>query len=579
LFVSGEQALSPRRFDFASQTPEEFEELCFDVVRLQFPNAVRLGAPDHGLDCLVGTPEGAADRGWQAKRFTGNISWSQCRQSLERAITRHNPRHVTFCFARDLTAQQHELFARNLAAAHTERTIDYWGASELAARLNTEEGRLVARRFFGDPRGDADRLARAVRGGGSLDTVEDVLERQSALGEHLAGQDPYFFYQTSVRESDAPDTPPAPGTAVSLERLREGIVARIDVQPRTPDALVAHGPAGRLIFPDDDDGQRALEEFQRLRERGGQLELDRGIRIAFDRLPPGLASAVRDYDDPMGGKVIVTQRGAGALDVIVRARKDTEVVAEFALSLEPDGMRGADGEAVVRGRFGGLEVAIRLWPPDSSKGASLTWRYASDRSPAAQQRDALRFVTAVTHGAIVEVASSDDGRVVMSMRADETERDPWVEQMLHLFETLVHVEAMNGIVFDVPPEFDESTVRTLLEARRMLTDRGAAVSWRDFTLVIRPEALSKLVSGGPLFITEEVEAHILGRDVRIGRRELEFTEYRVGSTEPLGDDADADLRVTFVPADGESQTIWMRLVPADDPDVFQSSSESRDNTR
>jgi hypothetical protein len=564
--VSGDRAIGPRTFDFGSLSPDQFEDLCFGVVRLEFPDAVRLAGPDHGLDSMLSSDlEGRAPRGWQAKRFTGSVSWPQCRESLRRAIEHHDPRHLTFCFARDLTAPQHRLFVRHLVEPHLERKVDYWGASELTARLNTHLGLVVARRFFGDPVGDVDRIARAVRAGGDIRGAGDVLERQSAIGEFLAGQDPYFFYQTSVREQDAPEAPSAPGTAVRLERIRDGIAARIDVQPRTSDALSTHGPAGRLLFSDDDEGIRARKAFRRFRERGGRLELNEGVSFAMDRVPPGLADVVDKLGEPIPGRIVVEQLGAGVWPVVLRARPahSDGAEAEVPLRLRPAPEAASDDEVTIQDRFGGLDVSINLRRGDDADRGSLTWRYDVDDSPAVEQRQALRFLVAAHLGAQVDLHAVDDDRPLVSMTSDPAELDPWLAQLLDLFDALVRMERMSGITFDIPEEFDEQTGLTILEVGRMLRDGGASVSWSDFKLVIRPEALSQLVSGGPIRITEEVYVNILDREIHIGRRELEFDRYRIASTEPVGSRDDAGIRVTFVPAEGTSASTWMRLVPAD----------------
>jgi hypothetical protein len=161
--VPGDAALGPRRFDFRSIDPLDFEELCFALVRLEFPAAVRVAAPDKGVDVLVPAAGSEPARGFQAKRYVDQISWPECRKSLDAAVQGHTVGRLTFCFARDLTAKQLSLFDKHLRARHPGVSVDCWGASELTARMTgTEEGRLVAARFFGDPVRDAEAIARAA---------------------------------------------------------------------------------------------------------------------------------------------------------------------------------------------------------------------------------------------------------------------------------------------------------------------------------------------------------------------------------------------------------------------------------
>src|SRR4051794_13130789 len=87
--VPGDAALGPREFDFRSIDPLDFEELCFALVRLEFPKAVRLAAPDMGVDILVAATDGESAHGFQAKRYVDQISWPECRQSLDAAARGH----------------------------------------------------------------------------------------------------------------------------------------------------------------------------------------------------------------------------------------------------------------------------------------------------------------------------------------------------------------------------------------------------------------------------------------------------------------------------------------------------------
>jgi hypothetical protein len=65
--------IAPRRFDLGRLTPDQFEELCYLLARLEHPDVVRPAAPDGGLAAF--RPDDTAVRGWQAKRFTKAVSW------------------------------------------------------------------------------------------------------------------------------------------------------------------------------------------------------------------------------------------------------------------------------------------------------------------------------------------------------------------------------------------------------------------------------------------------------------------------------------------------------------------------
>jgi hypothetical protein len=78
-----------------------------------------------------------------------------------------------------------------------------------------------------------------------------------------------------------------------VERLRDGIVSRIDAAPRSREALERFGPRGRLIFQATEHGARTHEELTRVLREGGSATLERGVNVALDALPPLLAQLVR----------------------------------------------------------------------------------------------------------------------------------------------------------------------------------------------------------------------------------------------------------------------------------------------
>jgi hypothetical protein len=106
------------RFDFGRLPADAYEELCYLVVAIEFPQAVRLANPDGGLDSGIPHAGGTFSRCWQAKRFTGDIAWKKCEESLDAAVSNWGIEHCTFCFAKDLTASQHRTFHERLGGRH-----------------------------------------------------------------------------------------------------------------------------------------------------------------------------------------------------------------------------------------------------------------------------------------------------------------------------------------------------------------------------------------------------------------------------------------------------------------------------
>jgi len=553
-------ALGPRRFDFRSIDPLDFEELCFAIVRLEFPAAVRVAAPDKGVDVLVPAADAERARGFQAKRYVDQISWPQCRESLDAAVQGHPIGRLTFCFARDLTAKQLSLFDKHLRARHPSVSVDLWSASELTARMtSTEEGRLVAARFFGDPMRDAEAIARAVRAGGALETADDVLERQLAIGEFATRSDAYFSYESAQREAGTKGYKPAPGTAVRVERLRDGIASRIDAAPRSREALERFGPRGRLIFQGTEQGTTAHDELTRVLREGGAATLERGVKVAFDALPPLLAQLVQ-----LGESFDATVRVEAKtleLPMIARAVRDDGSTFELPLVLRPQPQPHPDA-VELQGHRGGLTVTLVIAAPDSDRESRLDWRHRLDGSPARDQLAALRLLQAVAHGADFELLAAEDRRVVMSGTWTADDGGNWIDGLTTLVRAIVTLEEMSGETIAVPTEIEGAAANNIIEMAAMFEAGGVDATWHDFKLVARPEVLPQLSIGRDLRIVEQVYVHALGRELHLGEREITLERFQIAKIEPVGDGPDGDLRITCVPVPGDDHRIFMRLRPA-----------------
>lgn len=206
----------PRRretFDYIGLTPDRFEELVFLLAQLEVPGLVRTANPDGGLDALVPRAgAGGTVRGMQAKHHTRGPSATKCAESLKDAIVTYNPEHVTFAFPVNPTIGQIEAFERKVVASGV--VVDYWGASQLSARLiGSDEDRRIARHIFGDE--DTTRLERLIRAGQNVDDGAQALETLAA-GADLLDSDPTFFTPPGpVRASFLLHSPP-PRTALVL---------------------------------------------------------------------------------------------------------------------------------------------------------------------------------------------------------------------------------------------------------------------------------------------------------------------------------------------------------------------------
>lgn len=403
--AAGKQPLGPRRFDFGLLDDGDFELLSYLVVLLQHDDAIRLRAPDKGADAALPRPNRTYSRCWQSKRFTGHISWTKCKESLDAAVEAYAMPHYTFCFAKDLTGHQEELFKFHLASRHKGVRVDYWGAGKITGLLlGSAQGQRIERHFYGDPEVDTQALIDALRAGGELSTGADALARLQAIADFLESHDPFFAYGASTRPTVAAEAAPLPGSVMSVEMISPETTIRIDAVPRNRAAL-DRLPGGRFLFDNTPEGRAELKKFQQTLARGGETTL-RGVGIRFDQLPSvfeGMAPAEKELAEitiraerarpaPWDARVLVeTNRGKASIDVYLEP------------SEPPAGWDGA-----LAGSAGGLTISLLMRERANSGEVQATWRYRGIGGDPRLRGRALAVVDAV-HGA---------GTLTLEERAD-----------------------------------------------------------------------------------------------------------------------------------------------------------------
>lgn len=229
----------PTAFPFRELTDAEFDELVYLLAHVSNPCVAKLHAPDGGLDTVCPVPSNPTTAGWgiQAKLHREQIKWTNCKESLDRAVANWRAPKVTFAFPRDLTVNQHRLFHKHLSGRHPGVAVDWWGETKLTALLlEGPAARGIAKRFFHseDPAELADR---AIRAGTPLRTAADLLQREEATGEFLRSADPHFDWVSTKRATTPGPVALAPGTAMRLEFGNEGHELIVDAVPRTPAAV------------------------------------------------------------------------------------------------------------------------------------------------------------------------------------------------------------------------------------------------------------------------------------------------------------------------------------------------------
>ncbi len=335
-------------------TDEDFQELCVRLIRLEFPEARSTENPDGGADAVLARPGGGWERAWQAKRYTNNVYWSKCRESLDRAVDTYKIGRMTFCFARDLTARQHTQFQEKLVGRHPGVVVDFWDLSELRARLDgSEEGKRVARHYFADSAQNAELMARAFRAGGPLETAGNAVERAQPIGEFLSRNDPFFSYPSHQFE-DGIQMPLTPGAVMALGRTEDGLTVRLDAIPRDEDALAKYAPRLRIEFDPTELGEAAARAIDVALRKHEPVTIEEGAQITAERLPP----LFREYvGKPVRGTIQLTPEPRPAWAAAFHAMSDRgDETLRIRLHPMPRPPRGY--QTGFRGHFAGVTATI-----------------------------------------------------------------------------------------------------------------------------------------------------------------------------------------------------------------------------
>jgi hypothetical protein len=556
--TAAEQPLGPRRLDFTVLNDDDFELLCYLVVLLEFPEAIRLRAPDCGADSAL--PEGATRtyaRCWQAKRFTGHIRWGQCEGSLDTAVPAYGMPHYTFCFARDLTGGQERLFKQRLVGRHEGVTVDYWGAARITgALLGSTDGERIANHFYANPAQNAQALMQAFRAAGPLETGADAGDRLRAIGEWLGAHDPFFSYPASIRETGVPPPGMTPGAVIAIEEIGQGLIQRIEAVPRNEAAMEEYGPTGALLFEKTEAGQRALATFQRAFATGEQVTISEGVALRFDRLPPLMQPHVSR--EPLGdveitiGTTKPTPPRRWSAKLITRSDAgETEIDIDLEPVQPPEGWDGA-----LEGSRGGLTATLLLRRTPTAGQATFNFNFSYDSTlPIVDQLAATStFVALHGHGSL-EIHSLDGSRPEPLMFDLEPKELPSFFLVLHrLLGDLRLIEEWVGKAIVLPHKISGDEMRVIAETGYILRNRRSSMTFDQMTLELDSEKYEPFKAGvpGPLRAVLPFRVNLFGEEILLGYLDGEL--------------AASDVKVeSATPIEGSEPPAWLvRLEPANE---------------
>lgn len=525
----GSEVVSVRQFPMRDLEPADFERFCALVVAMDFPESRRLEAPDGGADAILDTDTGDV-RVWQFKRFRDNkISWAKCRASLAAAVTTHAPEHVTFCFARDLTALQRTKFEA-LKAAQPGVRVDYWDATTLVSKLTAgPQGERIARQFFQDPSATHERLMAAIRAGNALETGNDVDRVLGALGSFAASHDPYFSYRlTSVDVGD--ELPSAPDASASVA-ISDGVsTRRYDAIPRSRQAREDHVPLLRVLSVDDTpEARAAAQALDRVMRDGGTTELGSGVQLELTRLPPMLQRLVALNPD---WKIVVSSSGRKRVVWPARFVAELDGVpmtldVDLVEEPPPDGW-----DFAFRGTFVGLEIGCA--GRSLSPGGELQWTYTWTSTTGEVASDALlalEFAMALRRDGVVRVEDRSGQGATTDFETTAIEPIVRMEQLRGFLRDVVTLEEWTGQTVPVPSAWTGADAEAIADAADMV--RVGSGERRASIGLVMPPADNTVTGMGDVKLEVTWELHIFGLILRLGQLVGSLPTYEITSARTL----------------------------------------------
>lgn len=539
---TGDAPLGPREFDFAQLSPKQFEFLCQLVVKTEFPDAIGTGDPDGGADSLLAAPDGSWERGWQAKRFTGQIRWSQCRASVNDAIAEYQIKHMTFCFARQLTVTRLRGW-RELQDDYPQLRLDFWDKVYLTALLiGSDQGQRIANAFFGPRPPSAADINRILRAGALLETSQDALDRVIALVEQAAERDPHYAY-TIVGYEPGHEAPITPGTAISVFDLRGGAGSRIDAIPRSHGLAATNPPTLKLTFDDDERGRRAAAQFEQALRADDSTTISEGLVVSPSNLPalfqdqigsPHRASITLTPQPPPPWEIVCeasTDRGSASLPVVLRR------------------VRGESEEPVLRmvGTRSGVTLQLEVRPLGEMVRLGVNFSHHLDDSTLVEHVDALRFMSVVCGTGTVTIRDAA-GRVpplVSRVRGRPFEAD-WI---LELLEDMVYVQTIAGMQFEMPETITGEDAAWFRRVAEVLRTGKTILRWAGMRIT-GPSSNPLPVTEGAVRIEQNITVTLLGHEIDLGRGVLNLPRVELVDQGRLPEDP-AQRIVELRPPGGE----------------------------
>lgn len=446
-------------------------------------------------------------------------------QALDDAVANYDVRHVTFTFPRDLTGKQIKKFKEEFGDRHPGVKVDFWGASQLTARLlSSEEGERIARHIFGVD--EYERMSRLIRAGQDLDTTGQAIAVLGATS-NLFSDDPYFEYSIGTRPPSAPGTSPTAGTVMRLELADTHGVHNVDAHAR-PAALAADRMPKGTMHLAGDEAIRRLQEFMRV---GGELKLE-DVRMEWEQQPKYIAELLGTEVDE--GTVLL--RSARVLPPRpMRIEFETTTGKESVdFDMQPTAPP-TDWDFALVGQRGGMamQMALRRRAKGGEMNLNWSWRMGASRS-ADEHLVGLKILVAAAGEGDVRIIDPQSGEILAVAASPEQPFDETMEILKRVLEDIVALESWLDVKIDVPEEImgaDANAVRWVVELIK-----GVEGTWNDmkFTLDRDPgEDAFSFSETRTVQVRRSLWLDLFGRRYELGEEATYVTGAKAVSTEQV----------------------------------------------
>lgn len=385
------------------------------------------------------------------------------------------------------------------------------------------------------------------------------LARLDVTLAELGGTDDGAFAYITIKEPSGRPSRLSEGTVLSFATTEDGRTLRTDVVPLGDENSGQHEIAFTLTPTADETGEAAAALLDAgLREGRRLIEVDSGLDVTLDRLPPGMAG--HEGERLTGASVrLIKQMPPRPWRARLRMR-GRAITRSLDVDLHP--IPPQDGWDIgFAGSSGGVIVTVFARASEHEDGEmQVSLSHHHDGSAAQEQLDALRFMDAFQDGGVLSLgkpgsAKADQVEVAVESLSDTGQTDP---AFVAFLEDVRTVERWARVGLALAVTIVARDVADVAAAAALIRARGRDLRWHAAELIADPAVLDKLGEPAPAVVERDVVERLLGQDVHLGRGTRTLGPIKVLGVEPV-DDPPGFLRVSVGPATGEPERVREQL--------------------